>query len=204
MFSYTLCRLDSIWVIIFTSSIITTIFCKAPLKNSSSVIQSSGSLVTSSNSNSENFFRSPVLEAPSNGWNFLFNFSHARKAHLLGNSLVTDYSTIWKHTVSSCANIRSLYAFLFSCFSIAYSLVFSALLSAGVFMVPLMMILYPSSPAFSKNFPDHISHLSRYPLKEIILMLFSSVLLALPWWWSLVSPKSTLKYVGGLCEPLLV
>ena len=127
MFSYYSGRLDSMWVIISISSIITTNFRKSPLNNSSSVIQSSGSLVTSSNSLFANVFRSLVLDSPFIGCNFLLINPHARKAHPLGNSLVTDYSTIWKHIVPSCAKIRPLYVFLFSCLGISSSLVFSYL-----------------------------------------------------------------------------
>ena len=97
----------------------------------------------------------------------------------------------------------SLYLFLFSCLSIASSLVFSSSLSAGFFTAPLMMILYPSRPALAKNIPDNIRHLSLSPLKGVILMIFSSMLPNLLWWWSLVSPDRTSKYVGGICEPLL-
>ena len=107
MFSYSSGKLDIMWVIIYTSSIMTPNFCKSPLNNYSSVIQSYGSLVTSSNSHFANFFRSIVLDTTVIGWNFMFNFFHTRKAHPLGNSLVANSSTIWKHTVSSCAKIRS-------------------------------------------------------------------------------------------------
>ena len=99
VFSYYSGMLGSMWVIISTSSIITPNFCKLPLNNSSSSIQSSGSLLTSSNSHFDIFLCSLVLDAPDIGWNSLFNFPHARKVHPLGNSLVTNSSTIWKHTV---------------------------------------------------------------------------------------------------------
>ena len=191
------------WVVISTSSIITPNFRKLPLNNYSSLIQSSGYLVTSSNSHFSNIFCSLVLGDPFIGWNLLFNFPHARKAHPLSNSLVVDYSKICKHTVSYCTKTRSLYAFLFSCLRIASSLFFSSSFSARVFTVPLRMILQPSHPSIAKNFPDHIRHLSLSPLKGVILVLFSSVVLDLPWWWSLVSPEITSKYVGGICETLL-
>ena len=116
MLSYYLGRLDSIWVIISTSSMITPNFPKSPLNNYSSVIKSFGSLVTPSNSFFANLLRSVVLDDTIIGWNFLFNPSDARKLHPLGNSPVTDFSMIWKHTVSYCAKPRSLYTLLFSCF----------------------------------------------------------------------------------------
>ena len=49
MFYYSSGSLDSIWFIISSSSIRTPNFLTSPLNNSSSVIESSGSLVTSSN-----------------------------------------------------------------------------------------------------------------------------------------------------------
>ena len=138
MFLYYSCRLDIMWVIIYTSSIITSNFCKSPINNSISVIHSYSLLVTSSNSHFSNFFHILVLDAPFIGLNLLFNFPHARKYHPLVNSLVTNYSTIWKHTVSSCSKIRSLYALLFICLSIASSLVFYDSFSSGVSQFPLV------------------------------------------------------------------
>ena len=193
MFSYYLGRLESMQVIIYTSSIITPNLRKSPLNNPSSVIQSSGSFVISSNSHFVHLFCSLFFDAPVTGWNLLFNFPHARKVHLVGNSLVTNFSTIWKHTVSSCSKISSLYAFLFSCLSIAYFLVFSSLLSAGIFTVNLRMILYQSYTAPTKNLTDHIRHLSLSPLNWIIMMLFSSMLLDFHLWISLVSPPRELQ-----------
>ena len=94
---------------------------------------------------------------------------------------------IWKHTVSSCAKTRSLYAFLFSSLKIASSLVFSSVFSTRIFMVLLRMISQTSCPSLANKFPDHILHLSRSPLKGVILMLFSPMFIDLPWLWSLVS-----------------
>ena len=86
------------WVIISISSIITPNCSESPLNNYISVIQSSGYLVTQSNSIFANFLCSLVLEAPVIGWHFLFNISYACKVHPLGNYLVTYSSTIWKQT----------------------------------------------------------------------------------------------------------
>ena len=90
MLSYYSGKLDSMWIIISTSLIITLNSRKLTLNNFSSVIQSSGSLVTSYNSLFANLLRSLVLDAPVIDLNFLFNLSHALKAPLLNNYLVTN------------------------------------------------------------------------------------------------------------------
>ena len=171
------------WVIIYTSSIVTPNLCKSTLNNSNSIIQSSGSLVTSSNSNFVNFLRSLVLDAPAIGFNLLFNLSHACNYLPLGKSLVTVSSTIWKHAVSSCAKIRSLYAFLFSFLSIVSALVFCYILYSGILTPPLLMISYPSCISLTKNFHNHKHQLYLSPLKGIIQVLISSMLLDLPRRW---------------------
>ena len=102
---------------------------------------------------------------------------------------------IWKYTVSSCTKIRSFYAFLFICSSIASSLVFFYALSARVLTVPLKITSYPVFHALAKNFPNHIFNLYLSPLKGILLILFYSVLLDLTWWWSLVYPPRIIPSV---------
>ena len=77
MFSYYSSRLDSMWVIISKSSIITPNFGRSPFSSSRSVIQYSGSLGASSNFIFANFLHSLVLEGPVVGSNFLDNFIHA-------------------------------------------------------------------------------------------------------------------------------
>ena len=72
--------LDTIWVIISTPSIISPNVHKSSLNSSSSVIQSSGSLVTQYNSLLKNFLHSLVLDSPVIGLNVLFNIYHAYKA----------------------------------------------------------------------------------------------------------------------------
>ena len=99
MFFYYSSRLDSMRVIISKSSIIAPTFCKSPINNYSSVIQSSRSLVKSPKFLSVVFFNTLILGAPGIGW-ICFNFSHVGKAIILDKSSVTDYSEIWKHTVS--------------------------------------------------------------------------------------------------------
>ena len=129
-----------------------------PLNNSISLIQSSGSLVESSNSVFEHFLRSLVLDAPDVGLNFLFNLSHPRKALPLDKSSVKNSSKICKHNVSSCAKISSLYSLFFSCLGVMSYLFFSYEFYTDVFTVSVRMIIYPNYPALDKNFPDHIQN----------------------------------------------
>ena len=100
---------------------------------------------------------------------------------------------ICKHTVSSLAKTRSLYAFLFSCLIILSYLVFSCALSNSFFTATLRILSLPSRPSLSKKLLDHICHLSFSTLKGIILMLFSPMLLELPWWWYLIYPQRELQ-----------
>ena len=97
MFSYYSGRLDSVLVIIYTSSITTPVIFKSPLNNPSSVIQSSGFLVTSSY-----FFPSLVLDDFVIDWNFLLKFPRASKAHPLVISLVTNSKNLeTRHVILS-------------------------------------------------------------------------------------------------------
>ena len=169
-------------------------FCKSPLLNSISVIQSSGSLVTPSNSIFENLLHSIVLDNPSIRWNLLCNLSNSWKSLPLCTPLVTNASTIWKHTMLSCSKARSFYVLLLSCLSIVSFLVFYSEFSTRFFTVLLRMISYPNHPDIANNFLDHIRNLSLSPLKGIILMFLSSILLDLTWLWSLFyPPRITLR-----------
>ena len=89
MLSYSSDMLDSMWVIISTSTIINPNFFYSLINSSSLVIHYYGSLVTSSNSVFVDLLCNIFLGAPIIGCNFLFNFPHARKAPQFYKSLVT-------------------------------------------------------------------------------------------------------------------
>ena len=63
-------KFDSMWVIIYESSMCTLSFCRSPLSSSMWVIRSSGFLVTSSSPHLENLFHIIFLEAPVVGSKF--------------------------------------------------------------------------------------------------------------------------------------
>ena len=107
MFQYSSSRMDSRWFIISASSIINPIFCKSPLNNSSSVVQSSGYLVMSYNSLFVNFLHSLVLEVSVVGSNVIYGFIHACLVSPYLFSFVFDCLIILKHIISYCANIIS-------------------------------------------------------------------------------------------------
>ena len=83
-------------------------------------------------------FPGRFLYYPDLGWKFLFNFSHACSALLLGKYSVNDSSMIWKKTFSSYAKIR-LFCTL--------SLIWLSILSYLIFYT--VWILHPTLKKFS-------------------------------------------------------
>ena len=112
IFWYSSGRFYIMRVIIYDSSICTSIFCRSPLSNLSSVIHSSGYLVTSSSFHLANLLRSLFLELPMVGSIFSESFIHAclESPYLL--YFVFIYSTTSKQTITYCASISPLWAIL--------------------------------------------------------------------------------------------
>ena len=121
------------------------------------------------------FLCSLVMEAPVVGSNFIEIFIHACIVYLCLLSFVFTCSTLLKHTVSSYVSISSLHAVFLRNLNSENSFTFVSSFSS-IFLSSVSRILYPLIPYFDMNFPDHIRHFPFFPVKGIILIIFSSIL----------------------------
>ena len=149
-------RFESIWFIISTSSMFTLIFL-LPWNKPNYIIQSSMSLlillfVFLYLFHGRIFYYTAIV------WKFLFNFSHACSALLLGKYSVNDSSMIWKNTFSSYAKIRLFCTLSLIWLSILSSLIFYTVLSTRFLTFILRIILQEIYHTLSNNFHGNIQH----------------------------------------------
>ena len=137
----------------------TFIFCRSYLSSSILVPHSSGFLVASSSLNLANFLLSRVS---------IKSFIHVciTSPYVLDSTF--DSSTIWNHTISSCASIRSFQAVKLS--RIRSKNYFYYILSASstnMFLSYVSMTWYPLIPDLAMDFRDHTGYFSFSPTKGI-------------------------------------
>ena len=151
-------KFDSMRVIIYESSICTSIFHRYFLSSSISVIHSLEFLVMPSILHLENYLCSILLEAPVVESNFCESFIHTCLVSHYLLSFFFDSSVIRKQTVflvwvSACCRL--------SCWETSIQkllLIFFRLCYLPVFLLPVRRTSYPLILAPAINFPDHIRH----------------------------------------------